>query len=367
MKKITAALMGIAVVLAAFSFTACSGTKQMTDDFLQNVVNDMDGNYNAYRLEIVSFDVNDRNYDKKYKTESVTVSVTAENEESTYQASYSIVGQYGDKGMYGDKHWVVADRGQNYADVTPKFSLPQSMLEEVAASLLDRSENKKHLITRLTALDYSTSLKNHIDAEIELSSEAPYINATAVYREVPFSYSLDGWKLDVDLNSLTCERNIQLKDDLCGTWLYTDKDGDTYGFVIDKVDGLTISIKCYADSDDDGWRAYALKQFSNKSPVQVTLQEDGQDSSRLVGTVVDDTVSREEKDYIWGTGAVMRTLHSDRKVDIWFYPQRNGEFSNTLIYGDEYLRGTSGTCMMMCIYSGEYRNMFDAGYVLTKQ
>ncbi len=74
MKKLK--IIQISMMLIALCFcTSCSGSKQMPNDLLKTAIQNEDGNYGEYGLELKDFSVKDRNYDSNYKTESVTVEV----------------------------------------------------------------------------------------------------------------------------------------------------------------------------------------------------------------------------------------------------------------------------------------------------
>lgn len=357
MKKMKRILFCVALLAMVLLCTACGGTKQMPDNLLKTAVRNADGSYDAYGLQITNLHVDDRNCDGKYKTETITVSVTAENDDSTYQASYRITAHY------GDRDWTVTDSVQSRADAYPKQPLSNDVVDEVATQLVQRLGEQKYYVSYT---GWDSTLDNLVYVDISLTSYTPYIDSIVDYKNIPFAYSLSGWTVNAALDTLPCERTVQLNSDLCGTWSYTDESGNKYGFVIDGVDGVTVSIKCYTDSNDDGWRASAIRQLSNEPAVQVTLEEREESQYCLTGTVAETTVYKDERETVFGQGTRMVTMHSDYTVDFDFYPQRNGGFSHAQIYGDEYLKNTSGTCIMMRISAGESKT-FDRGYVLTKQ
>lgn len=97
----------LAVVLTTLLFcTACGGSKKIPDELLKQAIQNQDDNYGAYGLSITDFQVGNRNYDSNYKSESVSVSVRAENGDSSYEASYEVTG------LYESKNWKVTSVSQ---------------------------------------------------------------------------------------------------------------------------------------------------------------------------------------------------------------------------------------------------------------
>ena len=104
----------LAVVLTTLLFcTACGGSKKIPDELLKQAIQNQDDNYGAYGLSITDCQVGNRNYDSNYKSESVSVSVRAENGDSSYEASYEVTG------LYESKNWKVTRDSQTYMTILP--------------------------------------------------------------------------------------------------------------------------------------------------------------------------------------------------------------------------------------------------------
>ena len=169
MKKLK--IIQISMMLIALCFcTSCSGSKQMPNDLLKTAIQNEDGNYGEYGLELKDFSVKDRNYDSNYKTESVTVEVRAENADSAYEVAYAVVGSR----QNGD--WDVTSVQEMNTTVLPKESLPQGIVDSDVAQLLQEKENVRYYLTP-GYCGYSNALEQDITVDVQLCSDTQYMSA----------------------------------------------------------------------------------------------------------------------------------------------------------------------------------------------
>lgn len=179
----------LAVVLTTLLFcTACGGSKKIPDELLKQAIQNQDDNYGAYGLSITDFQVGNRNYDSNYKSESVSVSVRAENGDSSYEASYEVTG------LYESKNWKVTSVSQTDMTVLPKSPLPQSVVDECVQKLLQEKINEQYCITQVGRCEYSNALEQYIMVDVQLGSNTQYMNMTRDY-QLEYQYTLDGWVL----------------------------------------------------------------------------------------------------------------------------------------------------------------------------
>lgn len=343
MKNIRRTLVGLVLIGCALICTSC-GAKKIPDETLKAAIQSWDSAYSDYGLTIKNFDVQSRNYDKKYATESVTVAVTAENMEATCNIRYEVVGEYGDKGQYGDRHWNIADVSIEDRDVSPKNSLPESRVEELAEELLQQSENRRSHVSEME-YRYDRSVQSTVPVMITLRSNIPFVETVCNYN-VTFRYTLDGWECD-DAESQEGQRTTRLTDDLCGTWSYVDEEGVSYGVVIDKVDRMTINMKCYTTSNKTG-RDAVIRQLS-QSTFQISMECLYDNHYRIKGNF-GEAGSRENGYYT---------------IALTIYPANMSSFNSTIIHGNFI---EEGVCMLLGVYQGNIKdNWFRVGYLLTKQ
>ena len=89
------------VILCSITVSAllsgCGASNKIPDATIKTAIQDSTNIYSDYNLAIQELSFLSRNYDKKEKTESVTVTVNAENADSTYTATYDIWGELIDK------------------------------------------------------------------------------------------------------------------------------------------------------------------------------------------------------------------------------------------------------------------------------
>lgn len=243
--------------------TAC-GSKKMPDDVLQAAVKDQDENYSSYSLNITDFSVTDRDYDKQYKTEDVTVQVTAENNDSTYQATYDIMGST------ESGNWRVTNVQMLDAVALPKEEFPDELVEEKAEELLQDKENQTYNLTAIGSHGHtSNTIKPDLDVDLELCSETPYLSSTKDYT-LQYHYTLSGWDL---VSTDADDTKFEITDDLCGTWTASTGD-DSYTFVIDHIaDGIAY-VKYSANMlmPQYGWSTVQITEgYDNLTAVPINV------------------------------------------------------------------------------------------------
>lgn len=259
----------LAVVLTTLLFcTACGGSKKIPDELLKQAIQNQDDNYGAYGLSITDFQVGNRNYDSNYKSESVSVSVRAENGDSSYAASYEVTG------LYENKNWKVTSVSQTDMTVLPKSPLPQSIVDERVQKLLQEEENVRYCLTQVGYCEYSTELEQNIMAKVQLCSNTQYVDMTREY-ELNYRYTLDGWTLETEGSTSVI---FQFTDDLCGTWV-ASKGEESYRFVIDHIEGDTAYVKYQANflMKEWSWGGSMLvsKGYDTLTPVKIRVTDIG--------------------------------------------------------------------------------------------
>lgn len=259
----------LAVVLTTLLFcTACGGSKKIPDELLKQAIQNQDDNYGAYGLSITDFQVGNRNYDSNYKSESVSVSVRAENGDSSYEASYEVTG------LYESKNWKVTSVSQTDMTVLPKSPLPQSIVDERVQKLLQEEENVRYCLTQVGYCEYSTELEQNIMAKVQLCSNTQYVDMTREY-ELNYRYTLDGWTLETEGSTSVM---FQFTDDLCGTWV-ASKGEESYRFVIDHIEGDTAYVKYQANflMKEWSWGGSMLvsKGYDTLTPVKIRVTDIG--------------------------------------------------------------------------------------------
>lgn len=259
----------LAVVLTTLLFcTACGGSKKIPDELLKQAIQNQDDNYGAYGLSITDFQVGNRNYDSNYKSESVSVSVRAENGDSSYAASYEVTG------LYENKNWKATSVSQIDMTVLPKSPLPQSIVDERVQKLLQEEENVRYCLTQVGYCEYSTELEQNIMAKVQLCSNTQYVDMTREY-ELNYRYTLDGWTLETEGSTSVI---FQFTDDLCGTWV-ASKGEESYRFVIDHIEGDTAYVKYQANflMKEWSWGGSMLvsKGYDTLTPVKIRVTDIG--------------------------------------------------------------------------------------------
>lgn len=255
----------LAVILTALLFcTACGGSKKIPDELLKQAIQSQDDNYGAYGLSITDFQIGNRNYDSNYKSESVSVSVRAENGDSSYAASYEVTG------LYENKNWKVTSVSQTDMTVLPKSPLPQSIVDERVQKLLQEEENVRYCLTQVGYCEYSTELEQNIMAKVQLCSNTQYVDMTREY-ELNYRYTLDGWVLATEGGTNV---QVQFTDELCGTWV-ASKGEESYRFVIDHIEGDTAYVKYQANflMKEWSWGGSMLvsKGYDTLTPVKIEV------------------------------------------------------------------------------------------------
>ena len=255
----------LAVILTALLFcTACGGSKKIPDELLKQAIQNQDDNYGAYGLSITDFQGGNRNWKNNHKRESVSVSVRAENGDSSYAASYEVTG------LYENKNWKVTSVSQTDMTVLPKSPLPQSIVDERVQKLLQEEENVRYCLTQVGYCEYSTELEQNIMAKVQLCSNTQYVDMTREY-ELNYRYTLDGWTLETEGSTSVM---FQFTDDLCGTWV-ASKGEESYRFVIDHIEGDTAYVKYQANflMKEWSWGGSMLvsKGYDTLTPVKIEV------------------------------------------------------------------------------------------------
>ena len=255
----------LAVVLTTLLFcTACGGSKKIPDELLKQAIQNQDDNYGEYGLSITDFQVGNRNYDSNYKSESVSVSVRAENGDSSYEASYEVTG------LYENKNWKVTSVSQTDMTVLPKSPLPQSIVDERVQKLLQEKINEQYCITQVGRCEYSNALEQYIMVDVQLGSNTQYMNMTRDY-QLEYQYTLDGWVLATEGGTNV---QVQFTDELCGTWV-ASKGEESYRFVIDHIEGDTAYVKYQANflMKEWSWGGSMLvsKGYDTLTPVKIEV------------------------------------------------------------------------------------------------
>lgn len=252
-----------AILTALLLCTACGSSKKMPDDLLKQAIQNQDDNYNTYGLSITDFQIGERNYDSDYKSESVSVSIRAENGDSSYAASYEVTG------LYENKNWKVTSVSQTDMTVLPKSPLPDALVEADTEQLLQEEENVQYFLTQVGHYGHSGALEQDIEAEGQLVSNTQYMSTTRDY-QLYYHYTLDGWEL-----SGKNEDNVQvhITDELCGTWVGSVGE-DSYKFVIDHIEGDTAYVKYQArfEMPHYTWSSRMISRgYDTLTPVPISV------------------------------------------------------------------------------------------------
>ena len=84
-------------ILTVAALSGCSTTNKIPDATIENAIQDSTNIYSDYGLSIQQLSFDSRNYDKQEKTEAVTVTVNADNADTSYTATYDVLGKLSDK------------------------------------------------------------------------------------------------------------------------------------------------------------------------------------------------------------------------------------------------------------------------------
>ena len=207
---------------------------KMSDSTIRNAIQESNTNYSKYDLSIQDLSFDSRNYDKQEKTEAVTVTVVAENENTTYTVSYDVLGKL------SDKNWRIVSVTPLSEDIKPKNALTYEDVTTFSDKLINAAQG----------LGYNEPCQMHIqDCTIDSDTSSTTGSATillsadtqcfSVKREclAIFNYNLDGWSLsDTSVGDYTVELN---ESALTGTWSYSSY-GDYSILTIDHTDGSSI-------------------------------------------------------------------------------------------------------------------------------
>ena len=83
-------------ILTVAALSGCSTTNKIPDATIENAIQDSTNIYSDYGLSIQQLSFDSRNYDKQEKTEAVTVTVNADNADTSYTATYDVLGKASD-------------------------------------------------------------------------------------------------------------------------------------------------------------------------------------------------------------------------------------------------------------------------------
>ena len=273
MKKIKRLLLSAAALLMLLSLVACGSSQKMPDELLKTAIRKED-NYNGDKLSITDFQVENRNYDSDYKTESVTVEIQAENEDSSYKASYEVMGQY------ENHNWGITSILKTDSTVLPKKPLSQAVVDRKVEQFLSNEKNVQYNLTQVNYCNYSDALEPNIAVDVQLGSNTQYVSTTRNYRLV-YQYTLNGW---VAIEESEDDIQVQITDDLCGTWVASNGE-DSYKFVIDHIEGDTAYVKYQAQFRMPvyGWSSQMISRgYDTLTPVSIAVVVETYPSVKIV-------------------------------------------------------------------------------------
>lgn len=101
-------------ILTVAALSGCSTTNKIPDATIENAIQDSTNIYSDYGLSIQQLSFDSRNYDKQEKTEAVTVTVNADNADTSYTATYDVLGKL------SDKSWRIVSVTQTSEEIKPK-------------------------------------------------------------------------------------------------------------------------------------------------------------------------------------------------------------------------------------------------------
>ena len=216
------------------------GASKMSDSIIRNAIQESNTNYSKYDLSMQDLSFDSRNYDKQEKTEAVTVTVVAENENTTYTVSYDVLGKL------SDKNWRIVSVTPLSEDIKPKNALTYEDVSYFSDDLIKAAQESEfseactmHIQGCMIDSDTTSSSAT---ASMVLEADTQYFN---VKRDclASFYYTLDGWILS---NNSVGDYGIELNEPaLLGTWSWASN-GDYVTINITRIDGNSI----YATYDD---------------------------------------------------------------------------------------------------------------------
>lgn len=216
------------------------GASKMSDSIIRNAIQESNTNYSKYDLSMQDLSFDSRNYDKQEKTEAVTVTVVAENENTTYTVSYDVLGKL------SDKNWRIVSVTPLSEDIKPKNALTYEDVSYFSDDLIKAAQESEfseactmHIQGCMIDSDTTSSSAT---ASMVLEADTQYFN---VKRDclASFYYTLDGWILS---NNSVGDYGIELNEPaLLGTWSWASN-GEYVTINITRIDGNSI----YATYDD---------------------------------------------------------------------------------------------------------------------
>ena len=242
------------VILCSITVSAllsgCGASNKIPDATIKTAIQDSTNIYSDYNLAIQELSFLSRNYDKKEKTESVTVTVNAENADSTYTATYDIWGEL------IDKTWNITSVTPTSEEIKPKAVLSYEDISLLSDKIVESVQGTKQ------AGKFTDTCTMHID-ECNISSEPSSDTANAnitlvantqcfnVYRDclAIFNYTLDGWNLsDISSGDYTIQLN---ESGLVGNWALDETSKSNFTYLnIDHTSGDSFYATLYAGHHD---------------------------------------------------------------------------------------------------------------------
>ena len=242
------------VILCSITVSAllsgCGASNKIPDATIKTAIQDSTNIYSDYNLAIQELSFPSRNYDKKEKTESVTVTVNAENADSTYTATYDLWGEL------IDKTWNITSVTPTSEEIKPKAVLSYEDISLLSDKIVESVQGTKQ------AGKFTDTCTMHID-ECNISSEPSSDTANAnitlvantqcfnVYRDclAIFNYTLDGWNLsDISSGDYTIQLN---ESGLVGNWALDETSKCNFTYLnIDHTSGDSFYATLYAGHHD---------------------------------------------------------------------------------------------------------------------
>lgn len=136
------------VILCSITVSAllsgCGASNKIPDATIKTAIQDSTNIYSDYNLAIQELSFLSRNYDKKEKTESVTVTVNAENADSTYTATYDIWGEL------IDKTWNITSVTPTSEEIKPKAVLSYEDISLLSDKIVESVQVPSRLVNSQT-------------------------------------------------------------------------------------------------------------------------------------------------------------------------------------------------------------------------
>lgn len=205
-------------ILTVAALSGCSTTNKIPDTTIENAIQDSTNIYSDYGLSIQQLSFDSRNYDKQEKTEAVTVTVNADNADTSYTATYDVLGKL------SDKSWRIVSVTQTSEEIKPKNALSYEDVSLLSDNLIKDAQGSARFTEACTmhiqdcTID-STSLSDTASANLIFSADT---QCFSVKREglAIFNYTLGGWTLsDCQIGDFDIELN---ESGLSGTWSLTE-------------------------------------------------------------------------------------------------------------------------------------------------